>query len=432
MRVRLTDWSGHCHIGPANAKGTAPAGRSSPVGGIRCLQRESFAVEPTPAPLDGLKVVDLSRVLAGPYAAMLLADLGAEVIKIERPGVGDDTRQWGPPFVGEEGAKESTYFLSTNRNKRSLVADLKDPDDLALVRSLVAGADVLIENFRHGVMDRLGLGPVAMAELNPRLVTLSITGFGPDGPDASRVGYDQILQAEGGLMSFTGPTADQPTKVGVPIADLIAGLLGSYGVLAALRSREQTGRGQVVSTSLLAGQIAIHAFQGTRALVAGEVPEPSGNHHPTVCPYGLFPTATADLVIAVGNDAIWRRFAPLVGLDAADERFVSNGDRVAHRAELEVLISDAMRQHDVEHWTAAFEEHGIPAGEVKTLDRVYATPQVRQQGLVLEVDHATLGRIELPGTPLRFSSSVLPEPTAPPTLGQHSEEIRAEAGQVAM
>ncbi len=385
-----------------------------------------MTVSSCPPALTGLKVIDLSRVLAGPYAAMLLADLGAEVIKVERPELGDDTRHWGPPFVGPEGERESTYFLSTNRNKRSLVADLKDPDDLALLRALLAGADVVIENFRTGVMDRLGLGADALRELNPRLVTLSITGFGADGPEAARAGYDQILQAEGGLMSFTGPTEDQPTKVGVPIADLIAGTLGVVGVLAALHQREETGLGQVVSTSLLAGQIAIHAFQGTRWLVAGEVPEPAGNHHPTVCPYGLFPTADASLVIAVGNDAIWRRFAPLLGLDAEDERFTTNGQRVAHRAELEELVSAALRTRGAEHWLEQFAANGVPAGEVKTLDRVYATPQVRQQGLVVAVDHASLGTIELPGPPLRFSVSAPVDHIAPPTLGQHSDEIRDE------
>lgn len=384
-----------------------------------------MAAQEIPPPLDGIKVVDLSRVLAGPYSAMMLADLGADVIKIERPGAGDDTRAWGPPFVGPEGQKESTYYLSTNRNKRSLVADLKDPADLELVRGLLSEADVLIENFRAGVMDRLGLGAEALAEINPGLVTLSITGFGADGPESSRTGYDQILQAEGGLMSYTGPTADQPTKVGVPIADMMAGMFGAYGVLAALRQRETTGLGQVVSTSLLAGQIATHAFQGTRWLVAGEVPEPSGNHHPTVSPYGLFPTADASLVIAVGNDAIWKRFAPLIGVDVEDPRFVTNGDRVAHRAELEVLINAAFAQHGAEYWAEKFEANGIPAGEVKTLDKVYATEQVRQQGLVIGVDHPTLGHIELPGSPLKFSRSAPVEHTAPPTLGQHSDEIRA-------
>jgi crotonobetainyl-CoA:carnitine CoA-transferase CaiB-like acyl-CoA transferase len=382
-----------------------------------------------PPPLDGLKVIDFSRVLAGPYAAMLLGDLGAEVIKVERPGAGDDTRKWGPPFVGPEAAQESTYFLSINRNKRSLEADLKDPEDMALIRALITGADVLIENFRHGVMDRLGLGATELEKLNPRLITLSITGFGTDGPDAGRVGYDQILQAEGGLMSLTGPTVDQPTKVGVPIADLIAGTLGTVGVLAALHTREQTGRGQLVSTSLLAGQVAMHSFQGTRWLVAGEVPGPAGNHHPTVCPYGLFATADAPLVIAVGNDTIWRRFAPFIGLDPADSRFLTNADRIAARTELEALIATALGRHGIEHWLDRFRATGIPAGELKTMDRVYASKQVRQQGLVSHVEHATLGPIELPGPPLRFSTSGARAPSAPPTLGEHSNEIRAEVAE---
>jgi formyl-CoA transferase len=376
-------------------------------------------------PLSGLKILDLSRVLAGPYAAMLLADLGSEVVKVERPGAGDDTRAWGPPFVGPEGEQESTYFLSANRNKRSLVADLKDPEDLALIRALIAESDVLIENFRPGVMGRLGLGPEALKTLNPRLITLSISGFGSDGPEAGRVGYDQIVQAEGGLMSFTGPEDGEPTKVGVPIADLVAGTLGALGVLAALHQRHATGVGQVVSTSLLAAMVAVHAFQGTRWLVAGESPGLAGNQHPTVCPYGLFPTADAHLVIAVGNDAIWQRFAPLMGIDPSDARFASNQDRVARRETLEALIGDAMRKDGAERWLERLAEHGVPAGEVKTLDRVYRSEQVRQQGLVIEVEHATLGPMRLPGPPLRFDASAPPVHSAPPTLGQHSDEIRA-------
>ncbi|HEX4804539.1 MAG TPA: CoA transferase [Conexibacter sp.] len=380
-------------------------------------------------PLSGLRVVDLSRVLAGPYAAMMLGDLGADVVKIERPGAGDDTRMWGPPFVGPHDARESTYFLSTNRNKRSVALDLKDSGDLDRLRALIADADVLIENFRGGVMERLGLGEERLLELNPRLVVLSITGFGHTGPDRERTGYDQILQAEGGLMSFTGPTAEQPTKVGVPIADLVAGMLGAFGVLAALRERELSGCGQVVRTSLLAGQLAIHAFQGTRWLVAGEVPGPAGNHHPTVCPYGMFPTADAPVVIAVGNDAIWARFAPLVGLDAADARYATNGERVAHREELEAAIEAALRERPVEAWMESFDANGIPAGEVKTLDRVYGGEQVRALGLVTEVEHATLGRIRLPGPPLHFSRSPSRVHTAPPTLGQHTDEVTAAVAE---
>ena len=379
-----------------------------------------------PPSLDGIKVIDLSRVLAGPYASMLLADLGADVVKVERPGSGDDTRDWGPPFVGQD-HRESTYFLSVNRGKRSIVADLKDPADLALVRELICEADVLIENFRAGVMDRLGLGHVRLQSLNPRLVILSITGFGSSGPDADRVGYDHILQAEGGLMSVTGDMHG-PMKAGVPIADLMAGTYGALGVMAALRSRDESGLGQVVSTSLLAGQIAIHCFQGTRWLVAGEVPGPSGNHHPTVCPYGMFQTATTPLVIAVGNQAIWRRFAPLVELDPDDSRFATNSERIEHRTELECLINDRFGARPADEWLEALERASVPAGEVRTIDRVYESPQVREQDLVLNVDHATLGKLQLPGRPLRFSSCEEPRTLPPPTLGQHTDEIRSGRG----
>ncbi|HEX3803500.1 MAG TPA: CoA transferase [Solirubrobacteraceae bacterium] len=375
--------------------------------------------------LHGITVIDLSRVLAGPYATMLLADLGADVIKIERPGGGDDTRSWGPPFVGTSDEQESTYFLSINRSKRSLICDFKDPGDLEVLRALIAEADVLVENFRHGVMDRLGIGHERLLESNPRLVILSITGFGSSGPDADRVGYDQIVQAEGGLMSVTG--LDQsPVKVGVPIADLMAGTYGTLGVLAALRARDEDGLGQVVSTSLLAGQIGIHCFQGTRWLVAGEVPGPAGNQHPTVCPYGTFQTATAPVVIAVGNDAIWCRFAPLIEINPDEARFATNPDRVEHRHELESLITDVFSRRPAEDWLATLALASVPAGEVRTLDRVYEWEQVRDQGLVMRVDHPTLGTIELPGNPLHFSRSPVPEPTAPPTLGQHTEAILAE------
>jgi crotonobetainyl-CoA:carnitine CoA-transferase CaiB-like acyl-CoA transferase len=376
--------------------------------------------------LGGLLVVDLSRVLAGPYAAMLLGDLGARVIKVERPGAGDDTRRWGPPFVGNEGATESTYYLSTNANKESAVLDLKDADDLALLENLIQRADVLIENFRTGVLDKLGFDAGRLDAVNPRLVTLSITGFGSEGPERDRPGYDQILQAEGGLMSFTGPDVDHPTRVGVPIADLVAGMLGTVGVLAALREREISGRGQRVSTSLLAGQIAIHGFQGTRWLVAGEVPAPSGNHHPTVAPYGLFSTADRPIVIAVGNEDIWRRFAPLVGIREDDERFVPNSARVAHRDELELLITECFNTRSAEYWLGALEKANIPAGEVKSLDRVYGSEQVLAEGLVRNVPHSTLGEIRLPGTPLRFSRSAQRDHLAPPTLGEHTEAIRRE------
>lgn len=373
-------------------------------------------------PLAGLTVVDLSRVLAGPFVSMLLGDLGAQVIKVERPGTGDDTRQWGPPFVGPPGEEQSTYFLSTNRNKRSLVLDLRDPDDFATLRSLLEHADVVIENFRPGVMDRLGLSSDFLRELNPALVCLSISGFGSLGPDKDRVGYDQILQAEGGMMGFTG--LGTPTKAGVPVADLAAGLFGLVGVLTALLERDRSGQGQHVHTSLLGAMIGLHAFQGTRWLVGGEVPGPAGNQHPTVCPYGLFWTQDAPIVIAVGNDDIWRRFAPLVGIQAEEERFASNAARLAHAATLEDLMNTALRKEPVAHWMAALQAAGVPAGEVKTLDRVYADPHVHAEGLVMDVEHPTLGHIRLPGNPIRFSRSQPVKPLPPPLLGEHTDELK--------
>ena len=379
-------------------------------------------------PLAGVHVLDFSRVLAGPYATMVFGDLGAEVIKVEHPGTGDDTRLWGPPFIESDAERESTYFLSVNRNKRSVTIDMKDLEERPFIEDLVRWADVVVENFRPGVMDRLGLGDERLEELNPGLVRLSINGFGDDGPDARRVGYDHILQAEGGLMSLTGPPEGPMVKAGVPIADVTAGLFGVIGVLAGLVERATSGRGQRVSTSLLAGQIALHTFQGTRYLVAGEVPPPSGNQHPTVCPYGVFQASDGPVVIAVGNDNIWSRFAPLVGVDALDDRFATNDKRIANVAELNELMSPALASKSVREWLVSLDGAGVPAGEVKKLDAVYASAQVRQQNLVWTADHTTLGPIELPGSPLRFSRNTVSLRRPPPTLGQHSREVRREMG----
>ena len=377
-------------------------------------------------PLADVHVLDLSRVLAGPYCTMILGDLGADVIKIEQPGGGDDTRAWGPPYMPTPEGRESVYFLSTNRNKRSVVMDLKDPDERPFLEGLVRWADVIVENFRPGVMERLGLGDELLQTLNPGLLRLSISGFGEDGPESGRVGYDHILQGEGGLMSLTGPLNGPMVKVGVPIADITAGLYGVIGILAGLIERTTSGRGQRVSTSLLAGQIAIHVFQGARYLVAGEVPEPSGNQHPTVSPYGVFEALDGPLVIAVGNDVIWGRFAPLVDLDPRDERFATNTQRLAHAEELTKLMTVALARRSVASWLNDFTSAGVPAGQVKRLDEVYASEQVRQQNLVWSAEHTTVGPIELPGSPLRFGRSRVALRLAPPTLGEHSDEVRDE------
>ena len=376
-------------------------------------------------PLVGVHVLDLARVLAGPYAAMLLGDMGAEVIKVERPGTGDDTRQWGPPFMAAGDGTESTYFLSVNRGKRSVAIDLKDPAERAFVEALVRWADVLIENFRPGVMDRLGLGDDRLAELNPRLVRLGISGFGETGPDSDRVGYDQILQAEGGLMSLTGTAASPAVKVGVPIADVSAGLFGVIGVLGALVEREHSGLGQRVTTSLLAAQVGVHTFQATRYLIAGQVPGPSGNHHPTVAPYGMFDAADGPLVIAVGNEDIWRRFAPLVGLDPADRRFATNALRLGNLGELQRILNAGLATRTVADWLAALRQAGVPAGELKTLDKVYESEQAHAENLAWEVDHPLLGTIRVPGNPVRYSRSALAAGLPPPTLGEHTGEVRA-------
>jgi crotonobetainyl-CoA:carnitine CoA-transferase CaiB-like acyl-CoA transferase len=377
-------------------------------------------------PLEGVTVVDLTRALAGPYATLMLADAGAEVIKIERPDKGDDTRSWGPPFVGEPGLEESTYFLSVNRSKKSVVLDFNDPDDLERLKELIRRADVLVENFRPGVMKRFGLGEEELEGLNPRLVYLSITGFGEGGPDGHRPGFDQIAQGEGGLMSFTGPVGGPPTKVGVPIADILSGMFGAFGVVAALMEREQSGRGQKVTSSLLGSIVGIHTFQGTRWLIAGEVPHPDGNRHPTIAPYGAYECSDGEINIAVGSEGLWRRFAPLVNLDPDDERFATNGQRIARAEELEGEITSAMRSATVDEWMERLGDAGVPAGRVKPLDEVYSSPQVEYLGLVDRVNHPTLGEIRLPGTPLGYGRSGRRVPEPPPTLGQHNGEVFGE------
>ena len=377
--------------------------------------------------LSDLVVIDLTRALAGPHAAMMLADLGARVIKVEQPDGGDESRSWGPPFVGAGDDPVSTYFMSCNRNKESVTADLKSDEGKELLTRLVARADVLMENFRAGVLDRLGFSVERLHEINPRLVILSITGFGHDGPEGGRAGYDQIAQGEAGLMSLTGPSADEPTRVGVPIADLLSGMYGAYGVLAALHERHTTGRGKVVRASLLASVVGVHAFQGTRWTVAHEVPHAIGNHHPSIAPYGLFHTADVPIQIACGNENQWRALATLLGID--DPRFDGNRQRVGLRAELVGVLEAALAAGNAESWLAKLAELGIPAGKVRTLDDVYAWDQTRSQGLVIEVDHPAVGKVELPGPALRFDDNPhagdRTEHLPPPLLGEHNESVRA-------
>jgi crotonobetainyl-CoA:carnitine CoA-transferase CaiB-like acyl-CoA transferase len=389
------------------------------------------ATDESTGPLTGLVVVDLTRALAGPHAAMMLGDLGAEVIKVENPIGSDDTRGWGPPFVDpEHGDRESTYFLCANRNKKSVTLDLKDHAGKAAVQALIRRADVLMENFRPGVLDRLGFSQQRMAELNPRLVVLSISGFGHDGPEAGRAGYDQIAQGEAGLMSVTGSGPTDLQRVGVPIADLLAGMYGAFGVLAALQERERTGRGQVVRASLLAAVVGVHAFQGTKWTVAGEAGEAAGNHHPSICPYGLFETADGAVQIAVGSEGLWKRFCDGFGLDSDAPGMATNPQRVANGKRVNEMVQAAFALYSTDELLAKLDRIGVPAGRIRSIREVYEWEQTGSQGLLINVDHATLGPITLPGPPLRFFSSDGAELTrrkhrAPPVLGADNDLVAA-------
>ncbi len=372
-------------------------------------------------PLEGILVLDLSRAVAGPQAAQMLGDLGARVIKIESPD-GDDSRRWGPPFVNGE----STYFLSINRNKESVVLDLKTDDGRKTMAALIERADVVIENFRTGTLARLGFDDARIHELNPRAIVLSITGFGHDGPEAGRPGYDQIAQGEAGLMSVTGSAPDDPQRVGVPISDVLAGMNGAFGIVAALLDREKTGKGAIIRTSLLASTIGAHVFQGTAQTVARVTGTARGNHHPSLAPYGLFHCRDGHIQIAVGTEGHWNALCQALGLPA-DERFDTNAGRVNRRDELVDIINSALANRDLDATIDTLTVAGIPAGRVRSLDEVYSWDQTRSQGLVIEVDHSSIGRIDIPGPPLRwFDGATEVTPTghaAPPTLGEHTNAV---------
>jgi formyl-CoA transferase len=330
---------------------------------------------------------------------------------------------------GSDGRVHSTYFLSCNRNKESLALDLKSDDGRETLAALVRRADVLVENFRPGVLDRLGFTVERLHEINPRLIVLSITGFGHDGPEGGRAGYDQIAQGEAGIMSLTGPSPDEPTRVGVPIGDLLAGMYGAYGVLAALHERARTGLGRVVRTSLLAAIVGVHAFQGAGYTVAGEVPLPSGGHHPSICPYGLFHAADGLVQIAIGSDGLWRRFAPEFGLDRPE--WSSNQARVADRDAVVAAINAAFSAYPATELLGRLDELGVPAGKVRDLAEVYGWEQTRSQGLLIDVEHTALGRITLPGPPVRFDGGGRRSHAAPPTLDEHGPAIRAWLAELA-
>lgn len=378
------------------------------------------------AALAGLKVLDFTRALAGPFCTMMLGDMGAEVLKIEAPGKGDESRGWGPPFQGGE----SSYFLSCNRNKESLTLNLKEPDARSIALRLVQEADVLVENFSPGTMARLGLDHAVASEYNPRLVYCSISGFGQEGPNRSLPAYDLILQGMGGLMSITGPKEGPPTKVGVPIADLTAGMFAAHAILAALYHRERTGLGQFVDTSLLDGQLALLTFQAGRYFATGASPGLAGNEHPSIAPYETFKTRDGHLNVACGNDGLWRKLCGALGLMglAEDPRFVTNAHRLLHRPELVELLSAAFSTRKTQEAIALLEEAGVPCGPIYRLEEVFEDQHVRELGLVQAIDHPTAGTVEFPGPPYRFSQSPTELRQAPPRLGEHTDRVLSRLG----
>ena len=382
--------------------------------------------------LSHLRVLDLSRVLAGPWAGQILADLGAEVIKVERPGNGDDTRAWGPPFLKDaygESTGEAAYYLSANRNKQSVTIDFTKPEGQRLVRELAAKSDILIENFKVGGLEAYGLDYASLKALNPRLIYCSITGFGQTGPYAKRAGYDFMIQGLGGLLSLTGrPEGDEgagPVKVGVALTDILTGLYSTVAILAALAHRQEGGAGQHIDMALLDVQVACLANQAMNYLTTGVSPQRLGNAHPNIVPYQDFPTADGDFILTVGNDNQFRKFAEVAGRPewGDDPRFVSNKQRVANRAVLVPLIRQATVFKTTAEWVSQLEAVGVPCGPINDLAQVFADPQVQARGLAMQLPHALAGLVPQVASPIRLSGTPVEYRNAPPLLGEHTQEI---------
>ena len=385
--------------------------------------------------LSHIRVLDLSRVLAGPWAGQILADLGAEVLKVERPGVGDDTRHWGPPFLRDargDNTAEAAYYLSANRNKKSLTVDFTRAEGQSLIRELVAQSDILLENFKVGGLAAYGLDYTSLKALNPRLIYCSITGFGQDGPYAQRAGYDFMIQGLGGLMSLTGRAEGEegsgPVKVGVALTDILTGLYASTAVLGALAHREQSGLGQHIDMALLDVQVACLANQAMNYLTTGVAPRRMGHAHPNIVPYQDFPTADGDFILTVGNDSQFRKFCEIAGHAewAEDPRFASNQVRVAHRAELIPLIRQATVFRTTAEWIAALEPAGVPCGPINDLAQVFADPQVIARGLKVELPHPLAGTVPGVASPIRLSATPVEYRNAPPLLGEHTDAVLGE------
>ncbi|VUZ23846.1 Acetyl-CoA:oxalate CoA-transferase [uncultured Comamonas sp.] len=386
---------------------------------------------PRSQPLAGMRVLDLSRVLAGPWASQILGDLGADVVKVERPSSGDDTRAWGPPYLQDadgQPTRESAYFLCANRNKRSIAIDMASPAGQQQLQQLAAKADIVLENFKTGGLAQYGLDYASLNALNPRLIYCSITGFGQDGPYAARPGYDFLIQAMGGLMSITGvPDGEDgagPQKVGVALTDILTGLYATIGILAAVQERSRSGLGQHIDTALLDVQVAALANQAANYLVGGLVPRRMGNAHPSIVPYQSFPTADSDMILAVGNDGQFARFCAVAGHPewAQDERFATNPQRVRHRAVLIPLLRQTTVMRTTAEWVGALEQADVPCGPVNRLDQVFADPQVQARGIRVDLPHP-LGTVATVASPVRLSATPVQYRMAPPLLGQHTEEV---------
>jgi crotonobetainyl-CoA:carnitine CoA-transferase CaiB-like acyl-CoA transferase len=375
----------------------------------------------TTSALDGLTVLDFTRVLSGPYCTMQLADMGARVIKVEQPGKGDDTRAWGPPFVHGE----SAYFLSINRNKESLTLDLKSPAAMRVLEKLIAKADVLVENFRPGTMPRLGLGYEQLGPRFPRLVYCSISGFGQTGPRTKEAGYDAVMQAEGGLMSITGAEDGQPFRLGVAISDIVTGMFAAQGIAVALLARERTGKGQLVDIAMLDSTAALLTYQAGNYFATGRTPGRLGNRHPTIAPYETFEASDGDFVIAVGNDEQWRRLCAVVELPdlAADQRFATNRARVANYGILRPLLAARLRTLPRADWVAKLRSAGVPCGSVRDVAEVLEDPQIEARGMIQTLDHAIAGAVRVTGVPIKLSETPGSVRTPPPALGEHTDAI---------
>jgi formyl-CoA transferase/CoA:oxalate CoA-transferase len=381
---------------------------------------------PASGPLAGVTVLDLTRVLSGPYCTMLLADMGARVIKIERPGDGDETRAWGPPFAGGE----SAYFLGINRNKESVTLDFKRPEGRGIIDRLLGTCDVFIENFRPGALARAGLDYASLCADHPRLVYASISGFGQTGPKRHQPGYDAVIQAEGGLMSVTGDPDGPPFRVGVAIADLVAGLLAAQGIVLALYARERTGRGQYVDISMLDGIVSVLSYHASMYLTTATRSGRLGNRHATIAPYDTFTAADGEFFLAVGNDDQFRRLCQAAGLDSlcGEAAFATNPDRVVHHAALRARLAPALRSRPRAYWIEILTEAGVPSGAVRDVEEVLADPQVLARHMVEAVEHATAGTIKVLGVPIKLSETPGSVRTAPPTLGQHTAAVLRELG----